>query len=90
MSKNISICPLMGNRDLLRDPNLDARNFWMPVEHPELKAAIPYPRQFARSSENNMEMRCRAPRIGEHNDAVYKELGLSGDRIEEMKKAGVI
>ncbi|MBN2321793.1 MAG: CoA transferase [Acidobacteria bacterium] len=90
MSKNISICPLMGNRDLIEDPNLAARNFWKPMEHPELQTTIPYPRQFARSSENEMETRSRAPRIGEHNAEVYGKLGLSDDRIEALKKAGVI
>jgi benzylsuccinate CoA-transferase BbsE subunit len=28
MARNISICPLMGMKDLLVDPNLAARNFW--------------------------------------------------------------
>jgi crotonobetainyl-CoA:carnitine CoA-transferase CaiB-like acyl-CoA transferase len=90
MMRNISICPLMGNRDLLQDPNLAARNFWMPIEHPELQTAIPYPRQFVRSSENETQTRSRAPRIGEHNAEVYGELGLTGERIEELKKEGVI
>lgn len=90
MSRNISICPLMDNRDLLEDPNLAERNFWMPVEHPELNATIPYPRQFIRSSENETEMKSKAPCIGEHNAEVYSELELSGSRIEELKKTGVI
>jgi crotonobetainyl-CoA:carnitine CoA-transferase CaiB-like acyl-CoA transferase len=29
-------------------------------------------------------------RIGEHNAEVYGELGLTGERIEELKKTGVI
>ncbi|MBN2241783.1 MAG: CoA transferase [Acidobacteria bacterium] len=90
MSRNISICPLMGNRDLLEDPNLAARGFWKPIAHPHLRTTIPYPRQFARSSENDTETRFRAPRIGEHNTEVYRELGLSADRVEELKKQGVI
>ena len=90
MTRNISICPLMDNRDLLQDPNLAARNFWMPIEHPELQATIPYPKQFVRSSENETETRSRAPLIGEHNAEIYGELGLTGERIEELKKAGVI
>ena len=90
MSKNISICPLMGNRDLLDDSNLAARNFWLPMEHPGLRTTIPYPRQFARSSENEMKTRSVAPLTGEHNFEIYRELGLSKDRIEELKKAGVI
>jgi crotonobetainyl-CoA:carnitine CoA-transferase CaiB-like acyl-CoA transferase len=90
ISRNISICPLMGMQDLIKDPNLVARNYWAQIEHPELKATIPYPRQFARSSENNMETRFRAPLIGEHNDEVYGELGLSPDRIAELIKLGVV
>jgi crotonobetainyl-CoA:carnitine CoA-transferase CaiB-like acyl-CoA transferase len=90
MTRNISICPLMGNRDLLQDPNLAARNFWMPIEHPELQATIPYPKQFVRSSENETGTLFKAPRIGEHNAEIYGELGLTGERIEELKKTGVI
>jgi crotonobetainyl-CoA:carnitine CoA-transferase CaiB-like acyl-CoA transferase len=90
MSRNISICPLMGNSDLLNDPNLAARDFWIPMEHPELKTSIPYPKQFARSSENDMSTRCIAPLIGEHNTEVYAELGLSNEEMEALKNAGVI
>ena len=61
MSRNISICPLMGNNDLLHDPNLAVRGFWAPMEHPELGVAIPYPKQFARSSENEMATRSERP-----------------------------
>jgi benzylsuccinate CoA-transferase BbsE subunit len=90
MSRNISICPLMGNRDLLNDPNLAARNFWMPLEHPELRTTIPYPRQFVRSSENETAVRSIAPRIGEHNAEIYGGLGLSTEQMEELKHAGII
>jgi len=90
MSRNISICPLMGMEDLLVDPNLAARGFWMQVNHPELKATIPYPKQFARSSENEIATRFRAPLIGEHNAEIYGELGLKPERIAELKQAGAI
>jgi crotonobetainyl-CoA:carnitine CoA-transferase CaiB-like acyl-CoA transferase len=90
LSRSISLCPLMGNRDLLDDPNLAARGFWLLMEHSELKTTIPYPKQFARSSENEMKTRFRAPLIGEHNAEVYGELGLSGDQLEELRQAGTI
>jgi len=90
ISRNISICPLMSMRDLLDDPNLAAREFWVLVNHPELNASIPYPRRFARSSENLIEISRRAPLIGEHNDEVYGELGLSKESIASLRKAGVI
>jgi crotonobetainyl-CoA:carnitine CoA-transferase CaiB-like acyl-CoA transferase len=90
MSRNISICPLMGMKDLIVDPNLAARNFWKPLEHPSLHATLSYPRQFARSTENEMETKSRAPLIGEHNSEIYRELGLSPEKIEELQRAGVI
>jgi crotonobetainyl-CoA:carnitine CoA-transferase CaiB-like acyl-CoA transferase len=90
MARNISICPLMGMQDLIVDPNLAARNFWMPMEHPELNATMPYPRQFARSTENEMATKSRAPRIGEHNAEIYGELGLSNEQVAAMRESGVI
>jgi crotonobetainyl-CoA:carnitine CoA-transferase CaiB-like acyl-CoA transferase len=90
MSRNISICPLMGMQDLIVDQNLAARGFWTPIEHPELKTTIPYPKQFARSSENEMGTRSKAPLIGEHNDQIYGELGFSPERIAALKEARVI
>jgi crotonobetainyl-CoA:carnitine CoA-transferase CaiB-like acyl-CoA transferase len=90
MSRNISICPLMEMADLLVDKNLAARNFWLPLEHPELAATLSYPRQFARSSENEMETKSRAPLIGEHNAEIYGELGLSDTRMDALRQLGVI
>jgi crotonobetainyl-CoA:carnitine CoA-transferase CaiB-like acyl-CoA transferase len=90
ISRSISICPLMGMKDLLVDPNLAARGFWMQMQHPELKATIPYPKQFARSSENEMATRSRAPLIGEHNAEVYGELGVTSEQLVKLEESGVI
>jgi crotonobetainyl-CoA:carnitine CoA-transferase CaiB-like acyl-CoA transferase len=90
MSRNISICPLMGMQDLLVDPDLAARDFWTPIEHPELKTEIQYPKQFVRSSENEMATKSRAPLIGEHNAEIYAELGMSSEQISALRRAGVI
>jgi crotonobetainyl-CoA:carnitine CoA-transferase CaiB-like acyl-CoA transferase len=90
MSQGISICPLMGMKDLIVDPNLAARGFWTQMDFPGTSETIPYPKQFARSSENDLTTRCRAPQIGEHNAEVYSELGLLPERIETLKQTGVI
>jgi crotonobetainyl-CoA:carnitine CoA-transferase CaiB-like acyl-CoA transferase len=90
MSRNISICPLMGMQDLLVDPNLAAREFWTPMEHPELGTTVSYPKQFARSSENEMSTRSRAPLIGEHNAEIFGELGMTVEQIAILKKSGII
>jgi crotonobetainyl-CoA:carnitine CoA-transferase CaiB-like acyl-CoA transferase len=90
MTRNISICPLFSMQDLLGDPNLASRGYWTNIEHPELKTTIPYPKQFVRSSENEVITRFRAPLIGEHNREIYGEIGLSDKEIIALKEAGVI
>ncbi len=88
--KNISVCPLSGMKDLLDDPGLRYRNFWVEIEHPELNSRIPYPGAFIRSSEEKLVTRTRAPLIGEHNKAVYQEIGLTAADRVVLKEAGII
>lgn len=90
MARNISICPLFSMEDEVKDPHLAARAYWTQIEHPELGAAISYPRQFIRSSECETGTRFKAPLIGEHNAEVYGEIGLSGGQLVVLKEAGVI
>jgi crotonobetainyl-CoA:carnitine CoA-transferase CaiB-like acyl-CoA transferase len=90
MSRNISICPLFSMQDILTDPHLQGRGFWTELPNPALNRTIPYPRQFARSSENDLASRAPAPRVGEHNREVYAELGLSLAELGRLTKAGVI
>jgi formyl-CoA transferase len=90
LRRSMSICPLLGMHDLLNDANLKARDFWVEMEHPELEKKITYPRQFVRSSEKVTMTRFRAPLIGEHNEEVYREVGLSRQDLVTLKQAGVI
>jgi len=90
MARNISICPLFSMEDQVKDPHLAARAYWVQMEHPELGAAVSYPRQFVRSSECETGTRFKAPLIGEHNTDVYGEIGLSGKSLVALKEAGVI
>jgi crotonobetainyl-CoA:carnitine CoA-transferase CaiB-like acyl-CoA transferase len=76
--------------DLLHDDCLKARHFWTDIAYPELGTTITYPKEFVRSSEVDCSIRFRAPLIGEHNVAVYSELGLSRPDIITLQQAGVI
>jgi benzylsuccinate CoA-transferase BbsE subunit len=88
--RGVSIGPLSTMQDLLNDECLNARNYWIRIEHPELGAAITYPREYIRSSLTDFSTRSRAPLIGEHNIEVYKEIGLSGKDLQSLKKDGII
>lgn len=88
--RGVSIGPLSSMEDLLNDECLNARSFWKDIEHPELGTSITYPREFAKSSEEDYSTRFRAPLIGEHNGEVYKEIGISEKDIKSLRQSGAI
>ena len=77
--------------DVLENRQLEARGYWVDLEHPESGSTLMYPKQFFLCNETENFMKRRAPLIGEHNEDIYvKELGLSSTEIAALKKAGVI
>jgi crotonobetainyl-CoA:carnitine CoA-transferase CaiB-like acyl-CoA transferase len=58
---------------LLRDPQLAARGFFVPIEHPDLGETVPYPGAPFRLGDAPWRI-ARPPRLGEHNDAVLGQL----------------
>ena len=71
-------------------PQLRERGYWVDLMHPELGRVIRYPGSCIRSSETGTGPRRRAPLIGEHNEEVYAELGLTKQDLVVLRQAGVI
>lgn len=68
--------------ELMDDPHLADRAFWVDVEHPELATSYTYPGAAAIFSKTPWQISRRAPLIGEHNAEVLgDELGLSAAEI---------
>jgi crotonobetainyl-CoA:carnitine CoA-transferase CaiB-like acyl-CoA transferase len=88
--RGVSIGPLSSMQNLLEDECLNERKFWTEVKHPELGKKITYPKTYVRSTEADMSIRFRAPLIGEHNNEIYKEIGISGLELKQLKNDGVI
>jgi crotonobetainyl-CoA:carnitine CoA-transferase CaiB-like acyl-CoA transferase len=89
--EGVLLCPQSSCKDILENTQLQSRDFWVNVEHPELGASINYPGPFLKASRTPPVIRRRAPLIGEHNDEVYKgELGLSEQELDTMCQDGVI
>lgn len=87
----LQLYPVSTTHDLLKSEQLEARSFWVKLEHPELGESITYPGPFAKSSETPPAVWRRAPLVGEHNQEVYtKELGLSDKEISGLEKSGII
>jgi crotonobetainyl-CoA:carnitine CoA-transferase CaiB-like acyl-CoA transferase len=82
--------PSSSAADLLAQPQLRARGFFVALELPELGAAIEHPAFFARSEPGGIGIRRRAPRVGEHNAAVYAEIGVGAAELAELARRGVV
>ena len=67
------------------------RDYWRPIEHPEIGRSIPYPRGPFASDELKIEPRGRAPHLGEHTKQILaQDLGLHTGQIAALTEAGAI
>jgi crotonobetainyl-CoA:carnitine CoA-transferase CaiB-like acyl-CoA transferase len=83
--------PVSTAKDIMENPQLEAREVWQEVEHPELDVKITYPGPWVKMSESSCGIQRRAPLIGEHNRDIYmKELGLSEDELVVLKQGRII
>jgi formyl-CoA transferase len=91
MENELFLAPVSDAGDLLENPQLKSREFWVKLEHPELEDAFIYPGPFVKMSETPVTVRRRAPLIGEHNNEVYRdEMGISVKELVTLKQAGII
>ena len=87
----IMLYPVNNTADILSNPQLQSRDFWQQVEHPELGTSLPYPGSFAFTSEARPSISRRAPLIGEHNAEIYEdEMGIPKERLIMLKQSGAI
>ena len=89
--RGLLVAPCNTPEDVVRNPQLNYRQWFTTVVHPELAATIAYPGPPYRLSDTPWRLRRRPPLIGEHNDEVYcRELGLSQQQLAALSAAGVI
>jgi formyl-CoA transferase len=76
---------------VLDSPHLAERGYFVELEHPET-GALKYPGPgFFFDGANPMQTTRAAPRLGEHNAAIYcGQLGLSSDELDCLRAARVI
>lgn len=90
-ARGLLLGPVNTPKDLVESPHLNARGYFVEVEHPELGDRLRYPGNPYRLSETPWRIWRRPPRIGEHNEEIYLgELGLSRQQLAALSGAGVI
>lgn len=91
IKRQIWLYPVQTCEDLMKSPQLRARDFWVNVEHSDLKTPVTYPGPSIKSSEVYCGIRHRAPYPGEHNIEIYEEeMGMKREELVMLKQAGII
>ena len=83
--------PVATPAEIMENPQLWDRGFFIGVEHPESGASLVYPGAPYQLPQSPWRLRRTAPEIGEHNGEVYRqELGLSAEELSVLANNGVI
>ncbi|MBI2911577.1 MAG: CoA transferase, partial [Chloroflexi bacterium] len=72
------ISPLHSPSDVVEDPHLRARGFFLSMEHPALGAAFGYPGAPYRLSASPWRVSRRPPLLGEHNGEGWRDEDVGG------------
>ena len=76
--------------DIYDCQHLEARDFFVEVDHPEVGAAL-YPGLGPRLSSGTRAVTCPAPLLGQHNGEVFRNrLGLSAEDLVNLRSNGII
>lgn len=90
LEKDMLGYPVATSEDTMKDEQLQSRDLWKKMLHEDIGEEIVYPSFFAKFSEIACDLWRRAPRIGEHNDEIYGELGYQDQDLLNLKRAKII
>jgi crotonobetainyl-CoA:carnitine CoA-transferase CaiB-like acyl-CoA transferase len=82
--------PVYTAEDVFHDPHFSTRNMLVEVDHPGSQrrgtiAGVPI-----KLSKTPGGVGRRAPTAGEDTDSILREIGMSSERIDSLRKAGVV
>lgn len=87
----VLLCPQSSMKDIAENEQLQDRQFWMEVDHPQLNSTITYPGPFLKATATAITAKQKAPQIGEHNEQIFiGELGLTREAVTHKQQTGVI
>ncbi|MBE0481043.1 MAG: CoA transferase [Dehalococcoidia bacterium] len=87
--KDTCVSPVYGPHEVVRDPQLLAREMIVELDHPVLGKAKQIGTML-KLSESPLEARCWSQRFGQHTDEILHELGYDDARIRKLREADVV
>jgi crotonobetainyl-CoA:carnitine CoA-transferase CaiB-like acyl-CoA transferase len=88
--RHLAMTPVHSPRSVVAEPQLAARDFFVPVDHGDL-GTIRYPGAPYRHAATPWAITTPAPRAGQHNDEIYLgELEMTRQRLDELRGTEVI
>lgn len=85
----VPVNPVPNFEEIVNFPQYKERDFFVTVQHPKMGTVVQPGAPF-RMSATPWKIKQPAPLLGEHNTAVYSELGLSSDTLQSFRSKGVI
>ena len=91
VARRILLFPVATPRDILESPQLQARQYFQEISHPELGTALTFLGPFVQASATPLRWRRFPPKLGEHNTGIYvDELGCTREELARLREAGTI
>jgi benzylsuccinate CoA-transferase BbsE subunit len=87
---HVPLAPVNGPKDILASPQLEHRRYFVDVPHPHAGRPLRMPGAPYRLSRTPWRIGRPAPLLGEHNAAVYGEIGVDAQRLQQLYAGGVI
>lgn len=89
--RGIMLYPVASVKEIVDNQQLRERDFWVPIEHPELGRRFTYPGAFVKIAGADCGPRSRSPLVGEHNYQIYHgEMGIPDEEIGHLQREGII
>ena len=91
LRRRLLLAPVADMQDIRANEQLAARQFFVPVEQPEVNRRVLHAGPFAKLTITPIGTYRRAPHIGEHNAVIYAgELGLAPRELTELAGLGAV
>ena len=90
LKSKIASAPLNSPEDLVKNPHLKEREYFVEIDHPET-GEVTYPGAPSKMSESPWKIRYPAPLLGQHNKEIYCDLlGYTKEELVKLREGGII